>query len=151
MQINTESDIGPAVQNMIDSLTEILEYAEEKAREAVQQSLFDLRAAAKYKGESYEAIRKANHLQPLCGYYTHWEDTAQRRKPRWTREQVEQWARVTKPQRGDYIESLLYGDDSEIAAGVLHMLINDIEKDRLPEYLRDTVDEYAETVKGRAV
>lgn len=151
MQIKTESDIGPAVQNMIDSLTEILEYAEEKAREAVQQSLFDLRTAAKYKGDSYDAIRKANHLQPLCGYYTHWEDTPQRRKPRWTREQVEQWARVTKPQRIDYIESLLYGDYSEIAAGVLHMLIVDIEKDRLPDYLRETVDEYTETVKGRAV
>jgi hypothetical protein len=149
---NVKEEIAAAVTRMIDLIDSAVEEAEEMLREAHTPSLFDLRAACAYRGgESYDVVRKANYKRPLCGYYTHWEDTPQRRKPMWTSEQVERWATVTKPQRAAYAEELLYGDEAEISAGVLHMLITDIDAGVLPEYLRDVVDEYVETVKGRAV
>lgn len=151
-KISEDQEIDIAVQRMIESINDVLKRTELAARRAEAPRQFDLRSACEYKGgDKYESVRKANYKQPLCGYYTHWEDTPQRRKPRWTYEQVDRWACVSTPQRSEYIEELLYGDYSEIAAGVLHMLIADIEAGRLPEYLRDVVDEYVETVKGRAV
>lgn len=146
-----EREIEAAIENMIGAISQVLSETKSAAQRATQPALYDLRAACAYKGITYDSARKVNHLQPLCGYYTHWEDTAQRRKPRWTREQVEPWARVTRPQRIEYVEGLLYGGDEEIAAGALHMLIGDSERGRLPEYLQDVLDEYVETVKGRAV
>jgi len=145
------TEIEVAFQRVMDALDGALATVEKNTREATQPALYDLRAACAYKGITYDSARKVNHLQPLCGYYTHWEDTAQRRKPRWTREQIEPWARITRPQRIEYVEGLLYGGDAEIRAGVLHMLIADAERGRLPEYLQEIVDEYVETVKGRAV
>lgn len=147
-----KEEIAAAVGRMINLIDSAVEGAEEELRETQTPVLFDLKAACAYRGgESYDAVRKANYKRPLCGYYTHWEDTPQRRKPMWTREQVESWSTVTKPQRADYAEELLYGADSEISAGVLHMLITDITAGVLPEYLREVVDRYTDEVKGRAV
>jgi hypothetical protein len=149
---NVKEEIAAAVGRMIDLIDSAVEDAEEELREAQTPVLFDLKSACAYRGgESYDVVRKTNYKRPLCGYYTHWEDTPQRRKPMWTREQVERWATVTKPQRVDYAEELLYGADSEISAGVLHMLITDITAGVLPEYLREAVDRYTDEVKGRAV
>ena len=149
---NVKEEITAAVGRMIDLIDTAVEEAEEELREARTPALFDLKAACAYRGgESYDVVRKANYKRPLCGYYTHWEDTPQRRKPLWTRWQVERWAVITKPQRAEYAADLLYGDVAEISAGVLHMLITDIDAGVLPEYLRDVVDEYVEEVKGRAV
>jgi hypothetical protein len=150
--MDIKKELEFAVGRMIDLIDTAVEEAEEELREARTPVLFDLKAACAYKGITYDSARKVNHLQPLCGYYNHWEDTAQLRKPRWTREQIEPWTRVTQPQRISYVESLLYGDDSEISAGALHMLIADVETGRLPEYLRYVVDSYVrQEAKGVAV
>lgn len=145
------TEIETVFQRVIDALDVALETVEKKTQEATQPALYDLRRACEYKGITVDSARKANHLQPLCGYYTHWEDTPQRRKPRWTRQQIEPWARVTRPQRIEYVEGLLYSEDVRISSGVLHMLVCDAEAGRLPDYLQEVIDEYVTGVKGAVV
>jgi hypothetical protein len=140
-----EREIERSIERMIASISEVLRQTEEAAERAQQPVLFDLKAACRFKGVSYDTVRRAHHLQPLCGYYTHWEETPTMHKPRWTREQVERWSEITRPQRIEYVEELLASEDRVLAEGVAERLERDLEREALPEYLREVLFEYRST------